>query len=48
MDYTFDQRTCDIFTILTTILDILERDKDNTGFMVTKIEPMHDDQIYTL
>ena len=48
LEFLFDQRICDIFTVLTTILDVLGRGSESNDFKVIKIDSMKDEGIYTM
>ena len=48
IEYLIDQRKCDIFTVLISALNILEKDREANGYTVGKVVTMKEGNIYTI
>lgn len=48
IEFLIDQRKCDIFTVLVSALNVLERGSDSSDFKVGKVDTMRNGNIYTL
>lgn len=48
LEFLIDQRRCDIFAVMISALNALDRVKDTNGFEVLKVDSMKDGDNFTI